>query len=322
MTSQPSILCLPDMDPSPEALALLRRAGHVDVLPQPTRARLLQCIGQYHACMATLEIRFDQPVIERACRLRVLATPSTGLDHLDMPLLRERGIEVLSLKDERAFLDGITATAELAWGLLLAAVRRIPAEFDDTKRGIWHRPVTRGRQLSGKTLGIIGFGRLGNIVSQYAHAFRMRVLATDPVAFAHRYVQRVGFHELLAESDVVSVHVHLNDQTHHLLDRDAFARMKPGVVLVNTSRGGIIDEQALIDALDRGRVSACGLDVIDGEWMPDKLQHPLIQYAQTHDNVVITPHIGGITLDSRDMALQYTARQLIQHLQTKASARD
>jgi len=308
------ILNMADLSVAPDAFAVLDGIGEVDTLP-PEREVLLENIHKYDAYFATLKVRFDKEVIDRAVRLKVIATPSTGLDHIDLAYAAAKGIKVLSLKEDTAFLDTITATAELTWTLLLAVVRRIPWAFDAAKRGVWARDEFRGHQLSGKTLGILGYGRLGRIVAEYGYAFRMRVLACDVREVAAvPYVEMVDFDTLLAKSDVVSVHIHLTKENTRLINKPVFDRMKPGAALVNTSRGAIIDEPALVEALASGRLLGAGLDVIDGEWNDNLSSHPLIQYANSHDNLVITPHIGGVTLESQAMTIEHMVGKLKSHI--------
>jgi D-3-phosphoglycerate dehydrogenase len=258
----------------------------------------------------------ERQVLERASRLRVIATSSTGLDHIDLSAAKERNVTVLSLKEDTEFLDKITATAELAWALLLATVRRLPWAFDTAKQGIWARDRWRGRQISGKTLGVLGYGRLGRMIAEYGKAFRMRVIACDvrQVKPAED-VEMVDFDTLLRESDVLSIHIHLTEENRGLIDAEAFAKMKKGAYLVNTSRGAIVDEEALLQALLSGHLGGAALDVIEGEWRRDLNEHRLIRYASERDNLVITPHIGGITHESQKMAYERTARKLADYLE-------
>ena len=308
------VLNMADVSEFPEVLDPLRRVAEVVSLPAD-QGLLAEQIGQFDAYLAALGVRVDRAVLSRAGRLRVIATPSTGLDHLDLEALDERGIEVLSLRSESDFLERVTATAEMAWCLLLAVVRRLPWAFDAARQGDWARDRFRGHQLSGKTLGILGYGRLGRMVAQYGLAFRMRVLARDvrPVPPAPG-VEMVAIERLLAESDVLSIHIHLTDENRGLIGAAAFAQMKPGAVLVNTSRGAIVDEQALLGALVSGRLLGAGLDVIHGEWRDDLPDHPLIRYAQTHQNLVISPHVGGATFESQRMAYAQIAARLAERL--------
>ena len=262
-----------------------------------------------------------EQVIDRARRLRVVAGPSTGTDHFDVKLLAERGIELLTLTREYDLLDTFTATAECAWGLLLACLRTIPKGLEEVRRGNWAREQLIGRQLSGRTLGVLGVGRLGKMVVEYGKAFRMEVLGCDLKPVSIPGVRQVDFDTLLSESDVISIHIHLDDSTAGLISREAFAKMKDGVVLINTSRGAIIDEEAFLEALESGKVGAAGIDVIHGEWMEDITKHPLVQYTQTHDNLVISPHIGGSTVESIAGARRFMAKKLADYLSTVPGGR-
>jgi D-3-phosphoglycerate dehydrogenase / 2-oxoglutarate reductase len=305
------ILNLLDLAPCPDALQPLRSVAEVVSLPSDPKT-VAKRISEFDGCLASLYLRMDKDLLSRAKRLRAIATASTGTDHIDLKFVHERGIEVLSLKSDTEFLNRITATAELAWALLLAVVRRLPSAVAAAQRGDWARDEFRGHQLSGKVLGIVGYGRLGRMVGEFGKAFRMRVLACDvrPVKPA-RGVEMCSFPELLRRSDVVSVHVHLDEKTRGLFGRAEFARMKPAAILVNTSRGAVVDEAALLAALKSGRLAGAGLDVIEGEWRRDLSKHPLIRFARKHEQLVITPHIGGVTHESQAMAYARIVSKLI-----------
>lgn len=309
----PVIICASDLAHLPETQKVLASAGQVRYVSATSEA-LQAAMPDADAYYASLHVRLTGELMRLAPRLRVIATPSTGLDHIDLEVARERNIAVLSLKDDRELLDRITSTAELAWALLLACVRRLPEAIDASRRGEWARDRLRGHQLAGKTLGILGMGRLGTMVAEYGQAFRMRVIGYDiqPVQMAD--VEQVSFDRLIRESDVVSIHIHLNDQTHGLIGREQLASMKPGAILINTSRGAIIDESALIDALRTGPLAAAGLDVIHGEWRDDLDRHPLVCYAREHGNLVITPHVGGVTCEAQELAYAAAARKLVEYL--------
>jgi len=311
--SSPKVLVMLNTDLCPRALDPLREVARVDHL-SIDRAVLLDRIGEYDAYYGHTAIRIDREVLDRARRLKIVAGPSTGTDHFDVKLMAERGIELLSLTREYELLDTFTATAECAWGLLIACMRRLPAAVRAVHEGRWGGEGWVGRQLSQKTLGVVGVGRLGKMVVEYGKAFRMRVLGCDPRPFDIPGVERANFDELLSESDVISLHVHLYDATRGLLSREAFEKMKDGVVIVNTSRGGLIDEAALLENLESGKVVAAGLDIVEGEWMDDISQHPLVRYARTHDNLVITPHIGGATIKSIADARIFLAKKLAARL--------
>jgi D-3-phosphoglycerate dehydrogenase len=310
------VLNMADMTACPAALAPLSEIAEVISLP-PNQAELEARIEDFDAYIASLHVRLDRPALERARRLRAIATPSTGLDHIDVEAAKARGIEVLSLTHDTEFLNQITATAELAWALLLATVRRLRPAMEAARKGHWARDVFRGHQLSGKTLGVLGYGRLGRMVADYGKAFRMRVLACDTKQIEPPPgITMTNFETLLKESDVLSVHIHLTEANRGLIDAAALAKMKRGAILINTSRGAIVDEEALLDALQCGHLGGAGLDVIDGEWAENLREHPVLGYAREHENVVVSPHIGGVTYESQTLALQHTVGKLKRYLES------
>ncbi len=295
----------------PEVLEALKPYAQVVTL-KPTRKALLENINRFDAYIASLYVQLDKEILDKATRLKVIVTPSTGTDHIDIEEARRKNIAILSLKNDTEFLDSVTATAELVWALLLSTVRRLPWAFEAAKAGWWARDRFRGHQLSGKTLGILGYGRLGRIVGQYGNAFRMKVIACDiRKVNPESYVKLVDFDTLLGQSDVLSVHIHLTDENRNLINEKTLAKMKKGAILINTSRGAIIDEQALLKALSSGHLAGAGLDVIDGEWNNNLKTHPLIQYANENENLIISPHIGGVTYESQKMTLEFIIRKLI-----------
>lgn len=308
------ILNMADTMPFPGVLDSLHSVAQVTTLPA-NQHTFNAVINDYDGYFSSLYIRVESEFLNHTQRLKVIATPSTGLDHIDLRTANTRGIEILSLKDEIPFLESITCTAEMTWALLLAVVRRLPWSFTAAKSGHWARDEFRGHQLSGKTLGVLGYGRLGRIVAEYGKAFRMRVITCDrKFCDLAPDVIPVDFSTLLRESDILSIHIHLTPENKGLFNADAFSLMKPGAVLLNTSRGAIIDEMALLAALEGGHLSGAGLDVINGEWDNDLNDHPLIAYARYHQNLVISPHTGGSTFESQRDTLEFTAHKLANYL--------
>ncbi len=254
---------------------------------------------------AYMKVPFQADRLRRAKALRLFVTATTGATHIDGRELDARGIPLWTLKGQEHVTRNITAAAELSWLLVLSVARPLRAAIAEPLAGQWDRNKFPGTMLIGRTMGIVGCGRIGGWMSRYASAFGMRVLGFDPFKddLPPPFI-RTDLDALLAESDVVSLHVAYSDATKHLMSRERIARMKPGAVLVNTSRGELIDEAALLDALTEGRLAGAGLDVLQGE--PDIANHPLVQYARTHNNVVITPHIGGFSPDALRMVLDFT----------------
>jgi len=300
---------------APEAVDILRAVGDVDCR-DPDQAVLLDIIDQYDAVWVHTHVKTNREVLARAKRLKVVNTASTGTDHIDKEEAARRGIRVLSITRDYALLDTFTATAECAWMLMLACHRHLRSAVRHVLEGGWKLEQYSGRQLSERTLGVLGVGRLGKMTVEYGKAFRMRVLGCDKKPFDITGVEPVDFDTFLAQSDAVSIHIHMIPENYHLFNECTFARMKDGAVLVNTSRGDIIDEGALIAALESGRLAAFGADVIHNEWRKDVRESPVVQYAQDHDNVIITPHMGGATDTSIRDARIFAAKKLAHYLLT------
>lgn len=252
----------------------------------------------------------DATVMDRMPRLRMIATPSTGTDHIDLAAAAARGVAVLSLRQDPEFLKQLQSTAELAWLLILACARRMPEASAQALSGHWNSTTVRGRELLGKTIGIVGMGRLGTMVARFANAFGMRVLGADVRDVDVADISRVPLHELLRSADIVTLHVHLDRSTLHLIGRAELTMMKPGSILVNTSRGDVVDEVALLDALTSGHLRSAGLDVLSNEQSADFASHPLIEHARTHDNLVLTPHVGGATEEAQAKAFGHLVKQI------------
>ncbi len=231
---------------------------------------------------------FDAGLLARLPRLRLLVASGEANRVIDFHAAAELGIEVAATPNGRY---GRVATAELAWGLVLATWRGIVREDRALRHGRWQSSASG--VLRGRTIGIVGLGGIGRIVAQYAHAFGLDIVAWSPhltdMAAAETHARRVSFDELLACSDIVSLHLVLSDETARIIDAAALAQMRFGSVLVNTARGGLVDEQALVAALRDGPLAAAGLDVFVNEPLPPG--HPLLEL----DNVVLSPHVAGFT---------------------------
>ena len=281
-------------------------------------AEIPELLPQCDIYIATLQYKVPAELIDRCPRLRLVATPTTGKDHLPVDKFKERNITFYSLRESPELLERITATAELTWGLLLALVRHIVPASLDVQCGNWRRELFAGTQLSGKTLGIIGYGRLGKHMARYGKAFGMRVLCHDIKAQyeVEDGVEQVSLNELLGVADVVSLHIHLDKENINFFDANKFALLKPGAILLNSSRGGVLDESALLEALQSGKLAAAGLDVLTCEW-GNFNENKLVQYAANHDNLLITPHCGGAALDAQQMTFAEIIRRIVLFLEAR-----
>ncbi len=254
-------------------------------------------LGDVNILITRLAKKIDGRVLDKFPSLTHLVSATTGLDHVDLTELNIRNIKLVSLRGQDAFLKTIPSTAEHTWALLLALIRNIPAANEHVKQGLWERDRFRGYQLKGKTIGIIGLGRTGTKVASYARAFDMDVCYFDPFVYNSNYTRCDTLSGLLPMSDIVSIHVHLNADTQNLVAAHNTGMMKDGCLLINTSRGKIVDEEAVAQALATGKISGIATDVLAGELDDIKLS-PLWMAQQKNHNIIITPHIGGATYDA------------------------
>ncbi len=299
---------------SERALRVLRTVAEVELAACATH-EIPALLASVDVFWFRLGHRIEQAMLPPAPRCRIIATPVTGLDHIDVKACEERGIRVLSLRGQSEILERVRATAELTLALLLALLRHLPAAAASTRAGQWNRDAFRGHELFERTAGVVGMGRLGRIVARYLRALGMHVLGHDPRSdFPADAAERVAtLAELLERSDVVTLHVAYTPATRHLIGAAELGRMKPGAVLVNTSRGGVVDEAALLRALRAGTLAGAALDVLDGE--PDvHPDHPLLAYARDHDRLLILPHLGGNTFESFEKTEVFLAEQVARAL--------
>jgi D-3-phosphoglycerate dehydrogenase len=270
-------------------LALLREAAQV------FESGTLESLSESDALIVRGRTKVTAEVIRSAGpRLKVVGRAGVGVDNIDLESARARGITVVNAPEAAT-----VAVAELTLGLMLALARQIPTADAGLRRAEWRKAELHGSELSGKTLGIIGVGRIGAAVASRAGAFGMRVLGHDPLLsdgeLQRRGTEPLSFDALLAESDYVCLHLPLTDETRGLIGRETLQRFKPGARLISAARGGIIDEAALLEALESGHLAGAGLDVY-AEEPPGEL--PL----RRHPNVVLTPHIGAQTQEAQSKA--------------------
>jgi len=268
-----------------------------------TAEELLQEIGDYDALIVRGRTKVTAAVFEAAKKLKVVGRAGIGVDNIDLAAAREKGVTVVNSP-----IATTLAVAELAMSLMLSLVREVPRADAAMKQGAWLKKELMGAELWRKTLGVIGFGRIGSAVGRRAAAFDMRVLGctltSGPDVVRERGGEPVSLDELLAQSDIISVHLPLNDKTRNLLDEAAFAKMKQGVYIVDVSRGGVINEEALLAALESGKVAGAGLDVFTKE-------PPGATALVNHPHVIATPHIGAQTVEAQNRAAEDISTEVL-----------
>jgi D-3-phosphoglycerate dehydrogenase / 2-oxoglutarate reductase len=295
------ILIADTLDPS--GLALLEESGAEVRQVQPDeRPRLAEILPEYDALVVRSSTRVTAELLAAGERLKVVGRAGIGVDNVDVAAATERGVLVVN-----APTANLISATEHTFALLLAVARRLPEADASTKGGGWNRKLV-GVELHGKTLGVVGFGRIGQRVAERARGFEMGVAAydpfLDPAAARKLDVELLGLDELLARADVVTLHTPFTDQTRNLLNRERIASMKPGAILVNCARGGLVDEEALLEALDAGRLWGAGLDVFAEEPPKD------LRLAR-HPRVVATPHLGAQTREAQERISTETAQMVL-----------
>ena len=278
------------------------------------RTSLIKIIPEYDVLIVRLGNHIDKEIIDAGVNLKTIATATTGLNHIDVTYANEKNINVISLKGEYEFLKNISATSEHTIGLLLSLLRNIPSASNSVKDSIWDRNLYKGKEISGKIFGILGYGRIGVKVARYAKAFGAKVIVHDVKKITSEEEGIVvvdTLDELLRNCDILSIHVPFNESTSNLIDKYKIDKMQKTSIIINTSRGEIINETDLLTALESSRISGAALDVLADEHInPIKQSHPLIEYAKNHDNLIITPHIGGATYESMHKTEIFMAEKL------------
>jgi D-3-phosphoglycerate dehydrogenase / 2-oxoglutarate reductase len=290
-------------------LDILRAADDVelDYRPGLKGADLLKAVAESDALITRSGTAVTPELVNAGTRLRIVGRAGVGLDNVDVEASTARGILVIN-----APTANIMSATEHTMAMLLALCRNIPDAHASTRRGEWTRSKFMGIELNGKTLGVIGLGRIGSRVTIRAKAFGMDVVAYDPyiapTAFERVGAEQVSLDELLKQADVITVHTPATDETRGLIGRDEIAKAKDGVVMVNCARGGIYDEAALAEALNSGKVSGAAVDVYEQE--PPPKDHPFL----TAKNIILSPHIGANTIEAQDRVAVQTAEMVIEAL--------
>ena len=283
--------------------SILRASAQVDSHEKVSAEDLQKIIPEYDALIVRGQTRVTAAVMDAAARLKVVGRAGVGVDNIDLDAAKQHKITVVNAPSSTT-----VAVAELTLGLMLALAREVPRADASMKQELWLKKQLEGVELNGKTLGIIGFGRIGIEVSRRASAFGMSVIIYDPNASEHELqhgnAEPVSLQDLYAWSDFISLHLPLNVQTRDLVGPQAFSQMKDGVRIVSTARGGIIDESALLAGLQSGKVAGAALDVFQKE-------PPDFSDLISHPRVIATPHIGAQTAEAQSRAAADIAGEVL-----------
>lgn len=315
-------LILEEKDYSKEALDRYRNLGELFFLSNLKKRQQQRILSEIEILVVRFKHKIDKNWLDRIPNLRFIVTNATGTNHIDIKEAKKRKIKIISLKGHTDFLEKIPSTAEETLALILALMRNIPWAFDDVKKGRWDRDVWKGHQLFGKKLALLGFGRLGKIMSRYGRALGMEVMSADPYVSKKIMkgfcVKKVDMKCLFQEADVLSVHVNLEDSTKGLIKNEHLKLMKKSAFFVNTSRGEIVDEEALLLLLKNKKIAGAALDVMQNEVGGKHLKNNiLLEYAKKNKNLIIVPHIGGATYEALEATEKFVADLVCEYYNKK-----
>ncbi len=275
--------------------------------PEITPDQIKEKIGQFNIVIVRSRTKLTKELIEKADNCKIIARVGVGLDNIDQDAAKAKNIRVIN-----AVEGAMTAVAELVLGLMLSLARQIPRGDRAIRNGQWLKKELKGTELKGKYLGIVGCGNIGRRLGRLAKGLNMNIIGFDVIPIDEEFSKDVGLMKadldtLLQSSDYISLHVPLLDSTHHMINKEKLSLMKNTAKIINTSRGGVIDEDALYDALKNGKLGGAALDVFENEPATNSK-------LTTLDNVILTPHIGAQTKEAQSLAANVIAEKIIQIL--------
>lgn len=292
---------------------LLEAGFEIDFQPTISREELLDVIANYQALIVRSKLLIDKEVIDRAENLKVIGRIGAGMDAIDVDYAEKKGIACINSPEGNR-----DAVGEHCLGLLLSLFNKICISDMQVRKGLWLREDNRGLEIKGKTIGIIGYGNMGRSFAQRLSGFDCRVIAYDKYKtnFSDEYAKEVSLSTLFAESDILSLHTPLTEETRFMINKDFIQQFKKPFYLLNTSRGKVVNTKDLIEALNEGKVLGAGLDVLEYEAFSNELQNTPseLQDLFSRTNVVLTPHVAGWTVESNYKLSYFLAKKIVEAL--------
>ena len=305
------IACITPIDHITGVHTSLDKLGDVFYLPHPTSITTRELVLR-NGC----DVIFTNPNMQgfmlgrdilSGTGVRTICTASTGTNHIDREYCEKNEIHIISITRDTGVLERITSTAEHAFALMMSSLRMINCSDQSVRAGAWSWEPFLSRQLNCLTVGIVGYGRLGKMMANYCKAFGAQVLVVDPYVPDCPYEMALSLEDLVAASDIISLHVHVSSETRHMISGPVLSNCRKGLILVNTSRGEIVDEHAVAEGLRAGKIGHYATDVLENEFTRP-LESPLLDLG--NNRVTITPHVGGSTSDAQAIAYNHAVRKL------------
>ncbi|MCR4030951.1 MULTISPECIES: NAD(P)-dependent oxidoreductase [Flavobacterium] len=300
---------------SEKALVVLNEFFHIKTSRIKNREELKLEIADAEIIFVRLGFVIDKEIISYATNLKFILTATTGLDHIDTDYFESLGGEVISLKGEVNFLENIPSTAEHTWALLLALLKRIPSSYEHVKNGGWNRNLYINTNLRGKKIGILGLGRVGSQVANFAKAFGMEVGFFDVEKTDAQFLKFNTSEEMFGWADIVTIHIPFSSENKKIIGKKVLSFIKKDSIIINTSRGGIWDEDEIAKLIKCGKIKGIATDVLENElYTGSIIANPLVKLSKQNFNVIITPHIAGATKESMEMTEEFIVQKFLQKL--------
>ncbi|GAB6095727.1 hypothetical protein JCM14469_19800 [Desulfatiferula olefinivorans] len=311
---KPKILSITPVKHIKGLCEILEITGEVIYLEDPSLEEVINKVGDCDAIFTNpnkSKVFIGQEILDAAEALKVICTASTGTNHIDKQYAKDKKIPILSLTEERAVINKISSTAELAFSLMMSGLRHVVRSHNNALQGEWNYENYIGRQMNYLTIGVIGYGRLGSMFANYCRAFGSNVLVYDPYkSVENEYYEQVANLDLLAKkSDVIAIHVHVSNETVNMVDEQFLKKVKNDVLIVNTSRGDMVNEKDIVSFLKMNPKAKIATDVLADE-VRNKVNSPLLKYAKESEQVTITQHIGGMTMEAQEIAYCHAAKMM------------
>ncbi len=292
----------------------LESFAEVTYLEDPSLQEVIEIIEPYDSIFTNpnkSKVYIGPELIDAAKNLKVICTASTGTNHIDKDYAIQKDLPILSLTEERDVINRISSTAEHAFALTMVGLRHVVRSHNNALEGEWDYTNYIGRQMNCLTIGIIGYGRLGSMYADYCKSFGSRVIVYDPYKEIDNIdIKQVNnIDDLLVESDVISIHAHVTEETQNMINNNFFSKMKKDVLIINTARGDIVNETDLVNFLKKNPQARIATDVLADE-VRNRLESPLLQYAKDNSQVTITQHIGGMSREAQEIAYGHAAVRL------------
>ena len=310
------ILCITPIDNIPGVKDLLASIGNLTIVPDPNHEDIKNLDSDYDIIFTNpnkSKIFIGEELFSEWKNLSCICTASTGTVHIDKKFLITNNIKLISLTEEYDVINSISSTAELAFTLMMTSLRKVIDANKSVNEGVWDYELFVGRQLDKLKICIFGYGRLGTMFANYCSAFGSKLFISDPYKKIPNSLNILSDYNLLSDMDVISIHMHANEETKNYFNKEFFSKLKKSVLIINTSRGELIDEHDLIEFLKNNPNAKIATDVLSGEIFGFE-KSKLYQFSKESNQVLITPHIGGMTIDAQEIAYSHAAKLLKSYL--------